>query len=268
MSLTADILIASARSRAPGPGPTYIETDTARRLVEPWNAASALLFLALAAWWLWRLRGRYRRHAFLTACLPLVLVGGVGGTVYHAFRGHHVWLLMDWMPIAALCIATAVYLLGKLLRRWWYALPIVPAFFLVQTANFRLLAAHGQVQVAIAVSYSMLAGLIVVPTLGVLWKTRWANGRWTLLAAGCFVLAIAARQLDALAVDTGRTWMTQWLPMGSHFLWHVFGAGAGHCVAVFLYRLPDAWAHSRTGVPAARRGPPPVGAGAERRRTP
>ncbi|MBS3734365.1 MAG: hypothetical protein KGY99_05505 [Phycisphaerae bacterium] len=243
--VTADYL-AAATHRPPGPGPVYIETDTSRWLVEPWNAASAGLFLLLAAWWLWRLRGRYRQHAFLAACLPLVVIGGVGGTVYHAFRGHRLWLLMDWMPIAVLCVATAIYLAAKLLPRWWYALLIVPLFFGAQIINFRVLAAHGQIQTAIAISYSLLGGLIVIPTVGVLWKTGGRNGRWPLLAAVCFALAIGARQLDALAIETGRTWLSRWLPMGSHFLWHVFGAAAGHCVAMYLYRLGHIW-------PAARR---------------
>jgi len=232
-------LLAQA-TREPGAGPWYIETDMDQWIVEPFNAASAALFLLVAAYWLLvRLRGRYREYPFLTACLPLVLIGGVGGTVYHAFRGHRVWLFMDWMPIALLCFAVGIYLWSKLLRRWWYALIIVPVVFGIQMVSFPFFRARDQIQVAIAISYSLLGAVILVPAVAVLVETRWRFGRWPLAALLLFGAAVGSRQLDAYAVATGRTWMTRWLPMGSHFLWHVFGAAAGHCVAEYLYRLPQ-----------------------------
>jgi len=221
-------------------GPIYIETDFGRWLVEPWNAASAALFLLVTGYWLWRLRGRYREHAFLTACLPFIAIGGIGGTVYHAFRGHPVWLFMDWMPIAILCIATAVYLWARLLRRWWYSLLIIPGLFGFWTLLFGVLGGTGRRDLAIGINYSVLAAVIGLPALGVLWKTGWRNAHLPALAVLFFALAVTSRQLDSLAVSTDRTWMTRWLPMGTHFLWHVFGAGAAHCVAAFLFRLPPA----------------------------
>lgn len=219
-------------------GPRYIETDRSLWIVEPFNAASAALFLLVAVYWLWRLRGRYREYPFLTACLPLVLIGGVGGTVFHGFRGHRVWLFIDWVPIAILCFAVGIYLWSKLLRRWWYALIIIPVVFGIQTVNFTIARAVGRFGLGIAFSYSLLGAVILVPAIAVLVKTGWRFGRWPLAALLFFVAAIAARQIDSHAVDTGRTWLTDWMPMGSHFLWHVFGAAAGHCVAEYLYRLP------------------------------
>src|SRR4051812_42771398 len=52
-------------------GPIYAETDLSRVIAEPWNAASASVFVLVALVWMVRLRGRYREHPFLTACLPL-----------------------------------------------------------------------------------------------------------------------------------------------------------------------------------------------------
>jgi hemolysin III len=249
-------------SREPGAGPWYIETDMDRWIVEPFNAASAALFLLVAVYWFWRLRGRYREYPFLTACLPLVLIGGVGGTVFHAFRGHRVWLLMDWMPIAILCFAVGIYLWSKLLRRWWYALLIVPVVFGIQSLNFAFFRTRGEIQVAIAFSYSLLGAVILVPAVAVLVKTRWRFGRWPLAALVLFVAAIAARQIDSHAFATGGTWMTRWLPMGTHFLWHVFGAAAGHCVAEYLYRLPRV-EHLLPNRPPGRQSAPVSAAEAE-----
>ena len=217
-----------AAARGPDGGPLYTETHLDQWIAEPWNAASALLFLAIAAFWIVRLRGRYRRHAFLTACLPILVVGGVGGTVYHAFRAHRIWLLLDWVPIVVLGLAVSVYLWSRLLRRWWPGLLIVPAVFVFQRLNFALL----PIGVAINLSYSILAAIVAVPTVLVLRRNRFRHAVFPLAGAACFVAAILARAADARYPGL--------LPMGTHFLWHVFGAGAGQMMAEFLYRLGEA----------------------------
>jgi len=225
---------AEAAVRRPDHGPIYLETrrylaeGAERLIVEPWNTVSCLLFLALVVFWLVRLRGQYRRHAFLTACLPLVLIGGVGGTVYHAFRSDRIWLFMDWMPIAALSLAVGIYLWSRLLSRWWYALLIIPAVFALQRLNFYLFARHGR-GAAFVMTYSLMGLVVVVPAVGVLIKTRCRHGIWPLLGLIFFVVAISARTTDA--------WWPDVFPMGTHWLWHVFGAAAGQMVAEYLYRL-------------------------------
>src|SRR5688500_16819572 len=73
-------------------GPRYTETPRdpyapdAPPVAEPWNAVTAALFVALAVGWLVRLRGRYRNFPFLVCCVPILLVGGIGGTLYHGLR--------------------------------------------------------------------------------------------------------------------------------------------------------------------------------------
>ena len=224
-----------AAARWPAHGPRYLETvrylaENANRLVvEPWNTVSCLLFLALAAFWLVRLRGQYRRHAFLAACLPLVAIGGVGGTVYHAFRSHGVWLMMDWMPILALCIAVSVYLWSKLTRHWWLALVVILAVIAGRGVMFRL-QPHRHHGTGIMLGYALMGVLISLPAVGVLWKTHLRHGTYLLLALIFFAIAITMRTTDA--------WWPGAFPMGTHWLWHVFGAGAGQMVAEYLYRLP------------------------------
>ena len=80
--------------RALDGGPIYTETPAEIRaqkpypgpVAEPWNAATAFLFVAVAVFWILRLRGRLSRYPFLAVSLPLLLVGGVGGTLYHGLR--------------------------------------------------------------------------------------------------------------------------------------------------------------------------------------
>jgi hemolysin III len=207
------------------PGPRYVETDLSRTIVEPFNALSAGLFLFLAGWWILRLWPRRRHFAFLLGTMPLLIIGGVGGTVYHAFRGHRAWLLMDWIPIALLTFAAGVYLWARLLRRWWYALVIPPLVFAIQSVNFRTLPRG----LAINASYSLLAAVVIVPAGLVLIRTRGRHGAWFLTGVAAFIAALSCRALD---------WrLARLLPMGSHWLWHVFGAVACHFCLEYLYRL-------------------------------
>jgi len=217
-------------------GPVYLETDTTQLIVEPLNTITAGAFLLINIIWLIRLRGRYRTRPFIVACQPLLLIGCIGGTVYHAFRGHRIWLMMDWIPIALLTISAAIYLWSKLFKHWYVAILIIPGLFLFQIFNFRVIGAALGWQVSIAVSYSTLALLVFVPMIFVLAKTRWRYAALPIASTVCFGAAILFRTTD--------TWWPEIFPRGTHFLWHLFGAAAAYLLIEYVYRLPDVLASS------------------------
>jgi hemolysin III len=206
-------------------GPIYLETNLGRAVAEPWNAASALAFLALVAFWAVRLRGRYRRHAFLTACLPLLAVGGAGGALYHASRASYAFFLLDVVPIAILVLAASLYLWARLLPGRWGLLLVLPpsllagAFPRAEPEHF-----------TINLSYALLATLILAPALLTLARDHGRHGAWVALALACFGVALVCRHADL-------AWRCAWLPMGTHWLWHLGGAGATAALAEYLYRL-------------------------------
>jgi hypothetical protein len=207
-------------------GPYYAETrvDPNNWIIEPWNAASALLFLGLVIYWMLRLRGRYRQHPFLCCCLPLLAAGGAGGTLYHALRISPVFLVLDWLPIVLLVLAASLYLWLRLVPRWWYVVPM-PLLLLaipVSTQGF-------PTQVRISIGYAVMAGLILTPALLVLWRTRFRHAGWIGLALGCFVVALFFRLADVRQPPL--------LPMGTHWLWHSFGAFATLALAEYIFRL-------------------------------
>ncbi len=206
-------------------GGRYTETDLSRLIVEPWNGASAFLFLLIVGYWAYRLRGQYREHIFLSVALPVLAIGGIGGTVYHAFRLHQVFLVMDWLPIMILCLAASVYFFIKSLGSWVHAAWIVGGAFVLQGLMFRY--QWLPMQLAINVNYTLMALLILVPTGLMLWQTQFRAGRWVGYALASFALAITCRALDPEAL----------LPMGTHFLWHVFGAAACHCMFQYVYLI-------------------------------
>jgi hemolysin III len=204
-------------------GPIYTETDLGRVIVEPWNAASALLFLGIALYWLIRLRGRYSQHPFLSVCLPILAAGGLGGTLYHATRASQAFFLMDVLPIFVLCLATSVYLWGRLLPKWWYGLALLLPYCIIQWLGSSILQRHHTINF----SYACLAALILLPAVIFLVKTRFRHGAWAALAAVFFAVALYFRYADPQAL----------LPMGTHWLWHTFGAAACWAVSEFLYCL-------------------------------
>lgn len=204
-------------------GPVYTETDISRLIVEPWNTVSAAVFLGIVIYWLYKLKGNFKGHLFLSIALPILAIGGVGGTLYHAFRVSRIFLMMDWLPIMILCLAASVYFFIRALGSWVPAALILVGAFALQSLLFAT--RWVPIQVAVNLNYIMLALLVLVPTSLFLYKTQFRYGRWVLYALGAFIAAIIFRMADPAA----------WIPMGTHFLWHVFGAVACHCMIHYIY---------------------------------
>lgn len=208
------------------PGPIYTETDASRFPVEPWSVASNLVFLALILYWGRKTRLRLGRHPLIGVGLPILVVGCVGGTVYHATRSHVLWLAMDWMPIAALALMGAGY--------FWYrvtgsllAAGIAPLVVFL-TAPLFVFRSGLPRSTAISIGYSLHAVNVVLPAaLHCALKTR---RRWALLAGALasFAVAVTLRFID-------RGLGARLLPMGTHWLWHVFGGVSAWLVMAYTY---------------------------------
>ncbi len=208
-------------------GQAYTETDLTQVIAEPWNGASAAFFLVIVIYWGLKLRGKYRQHLFMSICIPILLIGGIGGTIYHAFRWHQVFLVMDWLPIMILCLAASVYFFIKVFDNWVPAVLLVVGVLASQVLLFQTQILP--IQLAININYTVMALLILVPTALLLWKTQFYAGRWVGIALASFVIAITCRALDPLAL----------LPMGTHFLWHTFGALACHAMFQYVYEINE-----------------------------
>lgn len=202
-------------------GPLYAETNLDNLVAEPFNAASAFLFLLMAFYWIFRLRGQYRAYRFLTVAIAVLTIGGIGGTIYHAFRYSQVFLVMDWLPIMLLCLMASGFYLHRAYGSLRPALYFVGALFLLQFLNFQVIGLPQSVNV----SYALLALTVLSPTFILLVKTNFKAGAWVASALGSFVLALFFRIAD--------TW--EILPMGTHFLWHLFGATAAMAMLQYTY---------------------------------
>ena len=214
----------------PDGGIVYTETDMSRLIPEPLNTLTASLFTVIAIYWLIRLKGFSRQLLFLSLSSYLLLVGSVGGTVYHGLRMYRIFILMDWVPILLLCMAASVYFLTKILRRQVYVIGFVGLFFLIQLLIRTYLEKYNHLDWAININYALMAVMVVAPLLFYLFKTGFRYSRLVFSAIGFFSLALFFRIADA--------W--QFLPTGTHFLWHVLGAMATHTIFLYVFQVDTA----------------------------
>jgi hypothetical protein len=224
-------------------GPVYKESppDPAAlppgRVAEPWNAATAFLFVLIVIAWAVRLRGRYRTHPFVTACLPVLLAGGVGGTLYHMHRSRYAYFILDVVPISLLGFAGAIYLAVRLSRRsGWLRVGLciaaaVGGYLFLNGVLFRGLLGTfgGNPNMIVNISYASLAAVLLIPLGVVLARTRFRHGGLVLAALASFGIAWFMRLADAAPPGD--------LPMGTHWLWHVFGAGTTVAIMEYFHRL-------------------------------
>ena len=218
---------------APDGGPIYAETDFSQTIVEPFNAVSAFLFLIVVVYFAQRFsrRGNWREHRFVAASLPFLAIGGLGGTLYHAFRMSKAFLLMDWLPIAILTLAAGIYFLSFLVKPRWWALVIVLGIMAGQMLFFKLVAS-GTLPInrhmAINTNYAVMAIAVALPILLYLRKRDWVHTRLFVLAVLSFAGAWVFRMLDS----------AEGMPSpGTHWLWHLFGAVATLLVIELVYKL-------------------------------
>jgi len=207
----------------------YAETQINAWLKEPWNAFSSLAFWLPVLYWGYKLRGKYREHVFLTACMPLLFAGGLGSALFHAFRSSYFLLLLDVVPILLLFVALTMYFWQKILPIWWQlglltVLYIGSSFWLIRQFD---------APTSINLSYFLRGVALFLPAFLLLKRIRY-QGAWLLLIAmGWFVMALVFRTVDK------ETWLLQYFYMGGHWLWHVSAGIGAFYLAAFLYKLPE-----------------------------
>jgi hypothetical protein len=220
----------------PDGGPRYIETPPdptapdAPFVAEPWNTVTASFFIWIALAWLWRLRGRYRDYPFMIACMPILLAGGIGGTLFHGTRTARLYFLLDVIPISLLGLAGAVYMAFRYFgraRMWMLVLLVI--FYAVMNRLFFSMLGPMNRQLSINLSYASLAAIVLTPIALVLWRSRFRHGGWVVTGVISFALAWFFRLVDQYS--------GAYLPMGSHWLWHTFGAISTGAMVQYFYKV-------------------------------
>ena len=206
-------------------GQVYAETDMSRTIVEPWNAVSSLFILLPAVYWGYKLRGRYLEYPFITFCIPLLFLGGLGSTLFHAFRTSRYLLLLDITPTAILTLSLAIYFWVKVLPSWWWVMPVS-----LLAVSLRIWIMNNmQGQEGINAAYAVSGTFLFIPTLVLIYKTEFQYSSYIFFSVGCFIMALIFRRTDNIEQNL--------LPMGTHFIWHILTGVGAFFLAEYLYRL-------------------------------
>jgi hypothetical protein len=211
----------------PDNGPVYRETtDLSHLIVEPWNAWSSLTFLIPALFFLWQLRGRFYEYAFIVYfCVPMLILGGFGSTFFHAFRSSPWLLLMDVLPIVLLVLGISIWVWLKVLPRKIWIAPILIAFFGLTFLMQRLL--NGQD--SISAGYVVRGTMLLLPCYLFLRRTGFRRSGMFFSAVISFILALLFRFADDKI-------MIDFMPWGTHWLWHVSTAVGAYCLGEYLIK--------------------------------
>ena len=208
-------------------GPIYVETDLSRFPVEPWNTASNLIFLLIVIVIARKTKLDWRIHPLLVGGLPILLIGFVGGTLFHATRSRSLWLVMDFVPIFLLSVAAALRLWRSVLGN--YVRATIALLLAALVPRFLAAALQLPFHYQISVGYSGLALAILLPAFWVSRVQDWRGVSLLCATTASFAAAVFFRSIDRAGVAL--------LPMGTHFLWHLLGGVSVWCLMEFLYRL-------------------------------
>ncbi|MCF8364689.1 MAG: ceramidase [Bacteroidales bacterium] len=207
-------------------GSLYFETDFDHWFVEPWNAFSSLTFLIPVFYLLWKLRGHHREYAFLIFwAAPLMAIGGLGSTIYHAFRASQFFLFMDFVPIALLTISVSIYLWLKVLPHWLWVVLIILVSVGLRFIAFAIFSGSARINT----SYFLTGMMIFIPSIIFLLRTRFYEIKNLTFGATFLALALFFRYADDFSPPL--------LPNGTHWLWHVSTSVGAIFLAAYLAKI-------------------------------
>ena len=206
-------------------GPVYKETDLSRFPVEPFNTFSNIIFFLIIVYFAFKVYKEARKHYFLAVSIPVLFLGFLGGTVYHASRSHPLWLYLDWVPIILLCMAASIYFVFKLDRSLEMKILIIAVIVFISIGVRRL-----PVPLAYkdTVGYIATAITLLLPMVWYIVSTKGRHAGLIVCALGSFVLAIFFRMFDRFVE-------ADMLYMGTHWLWHLFGGISVFFLMSYIY---------------------------------
>lgn len=214
----------NAGHNLPDGGLWYAETDPTRFVVEPFNAASAAVFILMAIGWLMALKGKFAERTFLYIATIILLIGAIGGSLYHAFRSSALFIYLDWVPILVLCVMAATYFLFHVTKRIGLSLLLMALMLGLQVLVWNIGNTRGHYN--INVNYGLMALTVLLPLTLFMRMKHFRYWGYVAGAIAGFLTALFFRIVDEDLL----------LPFGTHFLWHLFGAVSCHLMFLYIYR--------------------------------
>ncbi len=209
-------------------GPVYTETNIDAFIVEPWNAISSILLIIPAIYFFLKLRSEWKKYGFVMYCVPLLILGGLGSTFFHAFRSSPFFLYLDVLPTAILTLSVGIYFWVKALPKWWGVFIVIFINILIRWYVEGNVSPHTNFNIA----YALTGTSIFLPILYLSYKNKFKNLIVILISVLSLILSLMFREFDA-------RYTFDYLPMGTHFLWHALSAIGAYYLAKYLILFRD-----------------------------
>lgn len=188
----------------------YCERTESSFLSEPINFFSNAAFL-ISAYFAYQLLKKYKikERSYYILVLLLTLIG-VGSALWHSFRDPYA-LLLDALPIFAFFLLFLYLLFRKLIGNGKKAFVLLIIFFLFQVVVSYLLPnfLNGSVR-------HLVNGVVFGMLAFILYRENKPIRKDMIIALSLYSLAIVFRSVDNSICSL--------LPIGTHFLWHIFNA--------------------------------------------
>lgn len=206
-------------------GPIYAETDLSVFLSEPWNAISSLAIALPSVYWAIKLKWNFKDFRFLYFLFPFLFLGGMGSVFFHAFRESKWMLMMDIYPTAIVTLSVGIFFWKKVFKKWWHVILIIAPLTFLRISLFDFL----PYTMALNIGYFITGSLIFLPVILFVIKNNFDHYRPILISVICLSLSLVFRRIDFTVAE--------YIPIGSHFLWHIFSGIGAFYIAEYLYLI-------------------------------
>lgn len=213
-------------------GPIYNEFHHDALIHEPWNAISSLIFFIPVIYWVIVLNGKFKQHKIFLFILPLLFLNGLGSTLFHAFRSHQFFLILDWLPATIMSIVVATYFWSLVLKKWYWGLIAVFSFYGLGKIIIELLQGMPRLEhIAPNIGYFFVGCTIFLPLCIQLFRTKFKHAYLVFLSMLFLAAALTFRSLDFPTPNPA----PDLLPQGTHFLWHILSSFAVFSLGYYIY---------------------------------
>ncbi len=202
----------------------YCERQGPGAFAEPVNTITNAAFL-IAGILAFREIQKHTQISRGTQALPWMLgVVAIGSALYHTIRSPYT-LVIDAVPLFAFILWAIFLLLRQSLGTECPAAIIVTGFVALEILLSAIVPQeflNGSIRHAFALAFSGFVVLIIARRFG---KIAWR----AVPVLVFYALAVICRTVDPLVCSS--------FPIGTHFLWHVFGATASFFVAYLIISI-------------------------------
>jgi hypothetical protein len=209
-------------------GPIYAETLIGKRpFVEPWNSLSSLFIAGAGAVFLFKIRKGEPGYGFILFSAIMLLIGGIGSTLFHGLRTSRWLVVMDFLPIIIVSLTVGLVFWKRVVHNWLLATVIIVALMalrlsLYQQQNTLKITGQGLINI----SYFISGITIFLPCLIFLVRTRFFKSNYLFASLGLMILALVFRTIDKEVTDI--------IPIGTHFLWHVASGLGAYFMGLYI----------------------------------